>query len=326
MHHNGRMPIQDPHATPADIGEFGLIEALTARFPTTDAVALGPGDDAAVVTTAQPRVVVSTDVLVDGRHFRRTWSTAHHIGRKAAAQNLSDINAMGGRATALTIGLALPSDLKVAWLLELADGIAEECALVGATVVGGDITASEELVIAVTALGDVAGEPVLRSGAQPGDRLAVAGSLGAASVGMLLLSRGFRSPRALVNAHRCPEPPYVEGPRARELGATAMIDVSDGLVQDVGHLARRSGVDIDIDTAALSVPQEVTDVASAMGFDPLDHVLSGGDDYALAATFPADVELPEQWRTIGQVTAPTSGGGVTVDGSPYGGRPGHTHF
>ena len=129
------------NATLADLGEFGLVGALAERFPQGDHVLLGPGDDAAVVAVPDGRVVVSTDLHVDTRHFRRDWATATEIGHRVAAANLSDLNAMGGRATALTVGLAAPADLPVAWALELADGIAAECALVGASVVGGDLTA-----------------------------------------------------------------------------------------------------------------------------------------------------------------------------------------
>jgi thiamine-monophosphate kinase len=113
------------NATLADLGEFGLIAALGERLAQGEGVLLGPGDDAAVVAVPDGRVVVSTDLVVDGRHFRRDWASAHDIGRRVAAQNLSDINAMGGRATALTVGLAAPADLPAVWALELADGIAE---------------------------------------------------------------------------------------------------------------------------------------------------------------------------------------------------------
>ena len=144
---------------------------------------------------------------------------------------------MGGRASALTVGLAAPADLPAQWALDLARGIAEECALVGACVVGGDVTAADQVMLAVTALGSVAGEPVRRSGARPGDVVALAGRQGWAAAGLAVLARGFRSPRALVEAYQRPEPPYAAGPAAAPAGATAMIDVSDGLLADVGHIA-----------------------------------------------------------------------------------------
>src|SRR5512144_882520 len=132
------------NATLSDMGEFGLIGALAERFPQGDDVLIGPGDDAALVAFPGGRVLVSTDLMVDGRHFRRDWASAVDVGHRAAAQNLSDINAMGGRATSLTIGLAAPADLPVAWALDFARGFAEECALVGASVVGGDVTRSDQ--------------------------------------------------------------------------------------------------------------------------------------------------------------------------------------
>jgi thiamine-monophosphate kinase len=315
-----------PHPTErtlADLGEFGLVEALAGRLPQGEHVVLGPGDDAAVVSVPDGRVVVSTDLLVEGRHFRRDWASASDIGHKAAAQNLSDINAMGGRATALTVGLAAPPELQVDWALELADGIAEEAALVGACVVGGDLTRAEEVMIAVTVLGTVDGEPVRRSGARPGDVLALAGRQGWAAAGLAVLGRGFRSPRVLVEAHRRPEPPYEAGPQAREAGATAMIDVSDGLLADVGHLAAGSGVALDLRSDAFAVAEPLRAVGAALGADPLRFILAGGDDHALAATFPAGTPLPEGWVAIGEVT---DGSGVTVDGAPYDGPTGHTHF
>src|SRR6478735_74171 len=158
-----------PDATLADVGEFGLIAALTELFPQGEQVLIGPGDDAAVLRVKTGHVVVSTDLMVEGRHFRREWASAEDVGHRAAAQNLSDVNAMGGRATSLTIGLAAPADLPVQWALDFARGFADECALVGASVVGGDLTSADEVVIAVTVLGGVASAPVLRSGAEPGD-------------------------------------------------------------------------------------------------------------------------------------------------------------
>lgn len=311
------------NATLSDFGEFGLIEALAARFPQGEDVLLGPGDDAALVSFPGGRVVVSTDLLVDGRHFRRDWASALEIGHRAAAQNLSDINAMGGRATALTVGLAAPPDLPAAWALELADGIAEEAGLVGASVVGGDVTRADEVMIAITALGVVDGEPVRRSGARPGDVVAIAGRQGWAAAGLAVLARGFRSPRVLVEAHRRPEPPYTQGAVAAQAGATAMIDVSDGLLADVGHIAESSGVAVDVDAGAFEVAEPLRAVGAALGADPMRFILTGGDDHALVATFPSDVPLPERWTRIGRVG---EGSGVTVDGETYEGPAGHVHF
>lgn len=308
--------------TVGDIGEFALIERVRRANAPDGPVLLGSGDDAAHVSTKDGTFVISTDLLIENRHFRRDWSTATDIGRKAAACNLSDINAMGGRATALTVGFGAPADLPVAWVEELVAGFASECELVGAQVVGGDVTSSETIVIAVTAVGDAV-RPVRRSGALPGDQVAFAGVLGLGGAGYAALSRGFRSPRAAVDAHRVPHPPYDAGPAAADAGATAMIDVSDGLLSDAGHIATASGVRIDIESATLPVPEAVATVAEALGGDPLRFVLTGGDDYALVATFSQATALPGGWTRIGSVV---DGSGVTVDGTPLDGEPGHQHW
>jgi thiamine-monophosphate kinase len=349
--------------TVAEAGEFGLVDRVIARLrmaagpavpaehdpaehdsperepagPETAArepaepgllrpslVELGPGDDAAVLRTPDGRVVATTDLLVDGRHFRRDWSTGYDVGRKAAAQNLADVAAMGARPTGLLLGVACPGDLAVSWVEELADGVRDESATVGAAVLGGDVVGSDVLTVAVSAFGDLAGRsPVTRSGAKPGDVVAYTGRLGWAAAGLAVLGRGFRSPVSVVNAHRRPEPPYAEGPRAAELGATALVDVSDGLVADLGHVALASEVGIELDTGRLEVPDKLRDVGSALGVDPLDWVLAGGDDHALAATFPGGVSLPPQWRLIGRVAR---GRGVLVDGAPYQPPAGWDHF
>src|SRR3954452_479697 len=244
-----------PEATLADVGEFGLIAELTPLFSQGEQVLVGPGDDAAVLRIRQGHVVVSTDLLIEGRHFRTDWVEATDVGHRAAAQNLSDINAMGGRAHSLTVGLGAPSDLPARWALDFAAGLAAECDLVGASVVGGDLTRSDQVVICVTVIGACTQSPVLRSGAQPGDVLALTGRQGWSAGGLGLLSGGFRSPRVLVEAYRRPQPPYDAGPAAAEAGATSMIDVADGLVADAGHLATGSGVAIGIRTGALEVPE-----------------------------------------------------------------------
>ncbi|GAW48653.1 MULTISPECIES: thiamine-phosphate kinase [unclassified Nocardioides] len=312
-----------PDATLADAGEFGLISALLDLFPQGEDVLIGPGDDAAVLRIKTGHVVVSTDLMVEGRHFRRDWSSASDVGHRAAAQNISDVNAMGGRATSLTIGLAAPPDLPVVWALDFARGFAEECALVGASVVGGDLTRADEIVIAVTVLGVCTQQPVVRSGARPGDVLAICGRQGWAAGGLAVLGRGFRSPRVLVEAYRRPEPPYAAGPVAAAAGATAMIDVSDGLVADAGHLAEDSAVAIDIHPSAFDVPEPLHAVGAALNADPLQFMLGGGDDHALLATFPDTASVPEGWSVVGEVT---EGEGVTVDGAEYDGPAGWTHF
>jgi thiamine-monophosphate kinase len=311
--------------TVARTGEFGLIARVTARLDAGPTCLLGPGDDAAVVSAPDGRVVASTDVLVEGRHFRRDWSSARDIGHRAAAANLADIAAMGAVPTALLVALCAPTDLSVSWAEELTDGLAAEAGLVGASVVGGDVSASPTLTIAVTALGDLGGDPpVLRSGAEPGDVVAVHGRLGYAAAGYTVLSRGFRTPKLLVEAFRRPQVPYAAGPGAARLGATAMIDVSDGLLADLGHIATASGVAIDVTKDAFPVPDPMRNAAVALGVDPDHWILAGGDDHALAATFPSTIDLPAGWLVVGRVL---EGYGVTVDGKPYNrGITGWDHF
>jgi thiamine-monophosphate kinase len=293
--------------TARDLGEFGLIEAVVARLPLSDAVLLGPGDDAAVVAAPDGRVVATVDVLVEDVHFRRDWSSAADVGHKAAAANLADVAAMGGTATALLVGLAAPADLPVEWALALADGLRDEAALVGAVVVGGDTVTAPKVVVSVTALGALDGPPVTRAGARVGDLVVLAGRPGLSAAGLRLLVDGETS-GTLVDAHRRPTPPYRMGPALAAAGATAMCDVSDGLVRDLGHIATASGVGIELDGALLADP----DVS-------LEDVLTGGEDHALVATIAADP--PEGCRVIGRVVA---GSGVRVDGHEVAG--GWEHF
>jgi len=310
--------------TVTQTGEFGLIARITARLGTNVSVPLGPGDDAAVVAAPDQRVVVTTDSLVAGRHFRLDWVSAVDVGHRAAAANLADVAAMGATPTALLVALCAPPDLEVSWVDGLTDGLVAEAARVGATVVGGDIAGSPTLTIAVTALGDLAGAaPVTRAGACSGDLVAMAGRIGYAAAGLTVLSRGFRSPKLLVDAYRRPQVPYRAGPAAAALGATAMIDVSDGLLADLSHVAGASGVAIDVRREAFPVPDQLRNAAEALGVDPYDWILTGGDDHPLVATFPRGVPLADDWRTIGEVY---EGSGVTVDGKAYHGPAGWDHF
>ncbi|WP_019634807.1 thiamine-phosphate kinase [Actinomadura atramentaria] len=289
------------------LGEFALIRRLTRRLPPGPAVPLGPGDDAAVVAAPDGRVVATTDLLVEGRHFRRDWSGPADIGRKAAAQNLADVVAMGAAPTALLVGLALPPETPVAWVEELYDGLAAECAAAGASVAGGDVVRAPAVTLAITALGDLRGAPPLtRAGARPGDLVAVRGELGRSAAGLELLRRGATGPAALLDAHRRPRPPYAAGAEARAAGATSLVDVSDGLAADLGHIAAASGVRVELDAAALPVPPD-------LGPDGLRHVLTGGEDHGFAATFPPG-RAPASWTVVGRVAAGEPG--VLVDGRP----------
>ena len=288
-----------------------------------------------MVPAPDGRVVATTDMLLEGRHFRRDWSSAADIGHKAAARNFADVAAMGAVPTALLVAFAGPGDLPVGWVLELATGIGAECSAVGAKVAGGDTSRAESVLLSITALGDLRGlQPVTRSGARPGDVVAVAGRLGFAAAGLALLGAGADcqdSPvlGGLVDAHRRPRPPYAAGPQAARLGATSMIDVSDGLIADLGHVAEASEVRIELVTGCLmtepvTLPDALGEAASALGLaDWAQWVLTGGDDHALAATFPPSSGLPGGWTEIGKVA---SGHGVLIDGKMWTGAAGWDHF
>ena len=321
---NQAPPVAAEPPTVADLGEFGLISRVTEGRVQPGSTLLGPGDDAAMVAAPDGRVLASTDVLVEGVHFRLDWSTPEQIGRKAAAVNMADIAAMGAAPTALLVGLGCPPGTSAALAEELAAGLWAEAKAAGAGVVGGDVVSAPQVVLAVTVLGDLRGrEPVTRSGARPGDVLAVAGRLGWAAAGLAVLRRGFRSPVEVVGAHRVPAPPYAAGPAAAAAGATAMIDISDGLLADLGHVAEASGVALDVRSEAVPLAPRLAEVATALGADALRWLLTGGEDHALAAAFPPDAALPEGWLVIGSVA---EGSGVTVDGRTYDGTAGWDHF
>jgi thiamine-monophosphate kinase len=339
--------------TMAALGEFGLIAALSGWLPPDSRTLVGIGDDAAVLAAPDGRVVASTDFLLEGRHFRREWSSGTDVGRKAAARSLIDVAAMGAVPTGLLVALAAPPDLPVTWARDLTEGLAAECARAGATVVGGDTARAESVLLVTTVLGDLAGRaPVLRSGAAPGDLVAVTGPLGHAAAGLTLLQAGLAvspggttplalppavagpDPGPLVAAQLRPQPPYDAGPQAADLGATAMIDISDGLLADLGHIASASGVLIDLSSDRLSPGEDLQAAARSFfgrtgrGATPeyaqaLTWVLSGGEDHALAATFPPGTALPPRWTVIGRVH---EGRGVLVDGREWAGSAGWDHF
>ena len=308
-----------------DLSEGAVLRGILARLAPSAAL-VGPGDDAAVLAAPDGRVVATTDTLVHGPDFRLAWSSAFDLGWKAAAVNLADVAAMGARPTALLVALAMPDATPMSFVEALADGLRSACDELapGCAVEGGDLTVSDTLTIAVTALGSLDGRaPVLRSGARPGDVVAVAGVLGAAGRGLELLFARFRdaagTPVAVdvdaltpaesddLAAQLRPAPPLRLGPIAAAAGATAMMDVSDGLVLDASRLAAASDVCLDLDATTLG--------------DDLPSALSGGEDHALLATFAAGAALPAGFRVIGRVLAPGEHP-VLVDGRPYSGRGG----
>lgn len=300
-----------------DLSESDILRRILANTPVAATATVGPGDDAAVLAL-RGDLVATTDTLVHGPDFRLAWSNGFDLGYKAAAVNLADVAAMGARATALLVALAIPSTLPVRLVEDMARGLAAACAALapGCAVVGGDLTVSTTLTIAVTALGDLEGRPpVLRSGARAGDIVALAGGQGIAARGLSTLFRRFTDAEGVptpldltvltpqeqteVNAQLRPQPPVAMGVAAALAGATAMMDVSDGLVLDARRMARASGVTIELDSRVFENP------ASS---------LEGGEDHPLLATFAGRV--PDGFRAIGRVTA-AGDEAVLVDGARY---------
>ncbi|HWK77505.1 thiamine-phosphate kinase [Microbacterium sp.] len=301
-----------------DVSEGTVLRAILARTAPASHAILGPGDDAAVLATPSGSVVATTDTLVHGPDFRLAWSSGYDLGWKSAAVNLADIAAMGARPTGLLVALAVPRDMRLSFVEQLADGFRAACEALapGCSVIGGDLTVSDVLTIAVTALGDLEGRSaVTRAGARAGDVVAVAGELGLAAHGLAVLFGRFRDgdtpipvdatrladgERAAVDAQLRPSPPIGLGGVAAMAGATAMMDISDGLALDAGRMASASAVTIDLSRATL-------------GSDP-QRALTGGEDHALLATFPPDV-LPPGFRVIGVVRERTEAG-LLCDGQP----------
>jgi thiamine-monophosphate kinase len=301
--------------TLGEVGESATLARLFPRLPAAASALLGPGDDAAVVAAPDGRFVVTTDMMVHGPDFRLAWSTPQDLGWKAAASNLADVAAMGAVPSALVVAIAAPADSPVALLEGIADGFRDACAELapGCGIVGGDLSVSPTLTIAVTAFGDLQGrDAVLRSGAQVGDVVAVSGPLGDSARALQLLFQyavdslgepsaalayGLRDQTA---AQLAPRPPIADGVAAALAGATAMLDLSDGLALDAARLARASGVGIDFKSVLLGASPELA--------------LDGGEDHSLLATFPASAAFPGGFRPVGVVV---EGAGIAVDGEPY---------
>lgn len=307
-----------------EVGEFAVIDRLVAGRSRPAGVTVGPGDDAAVVAAPDGRVVVSTDMLVEGRHFRLDWSSPHDVGRRAIAQNAADIESMGAAVTGFVVAFGAPGDTSADRVAELTDGMWAEAAAVGAGIVGGDLVASPQWVISITVLGDLQGrEPVLRSGARAGSVIAVAGELGRSAAGLALCRNGIDDFVDLRQRYRVPQPPYGQGRTAADAGAQAMTDVSDGLLADLGHIAVASGVVLDLRAAALREDVDaVAAAARAVGVDPWSLVLGGGEDHALVACFPD--HPPHGWRVIG--AARPGEPQVLLDGHAWSGSAGWQSF
>lgn len=301
--------------TVAELGEIESLKRTVSRLNASEHAIVGSGDDSAVVGAPDGRFVVTTDTMIEGHDFRLDWSTGFDLGWKAVATNVSDVAAMGARPTALVVAIAVPGSTPITFLEDFADGLKAACETLapGCGVVGGDLASSEQVFISVTAHGDLEGrEPILRSGAKPGDVLAVAGTLGRAAAGLSLLLSGdadaIRAYDALVDVQRRPEPPIAAGVG---LNATSMLDLSDGLAKDAGRIARASGVRVVIDSKELQgFEAMLDDAAMRLGVSSRDWVLGGGEDHSLLATFAPDEPLPRAFKPIGRIV---KGEGVYLD-------------
>ncbi len=312
------------------MGEFELLARIRARLPESGPrLLLSSGDDAAV-TVPGGATATSVDALIDGVHFRRGSSGLEQIGGKALAVALSDLAAMGAEPGEAYVVLGIPADLDEDGCLELLNGIEGVAAATGTSLAGGDVTRAPALTLAVTVVGhaESADDFVTRSGARPGDALVVTGELGGAAAGLLLLERetkldvpvergpyGHRSTgtsAALVARQLEPQPRLLAGRALAEAGATAMIDLSDGLGGDAGHLASASGVGLRIEAEALPLAAGLAEVARDAGRDPLELATSGGEDYELLATLPAD-RLTEAVAAVEQHGALTRIGEVVAN-------------
>lgn len=311
------------------MGEFDLLARIRARLPRSNSrVRLGSGDDAAV-TIPGGATATSVDAVIDGVHFDRRWATPTQIGAKALAAALSDLAAMGAEAGEAYVVLGIPTDFGEDESLELLDGMIGVAEKTGTTLAGGDVTRAPALTVAVTVVGHAANadEFITRAGARPGDVLAVTGQLGGAAAGLLLLEQstasevdhtGVGSSRdAALHRQLEPQPRLIAGRALAVAGATAMIDLSDGLGGDAGHLALASGVGLRIEAAALPLAEGLDDVAAAAGRDPLALACSGGEDYELLAALPED-RLPnaesalERLGGLTRIGAVVAGEGVEI--------------
>ena len=308
-------------------------------------VVAGPGDDAALIELGSGDGVLTTDALVEGVHFDRSLTSPRDLGTKAVVANVSDVAAMGGSPRYAVVSLAFPRDVEPPWIMELFGGMRAACDEYALSLVGGDLSASAEVMVSVTVVGEVArGKAVFRSGASAGERVVVTGALGAAAGGLRLARAGvpasvLGSPwaRELLDAQFRPVARVGEGQTLAQVGATAMMDVSDGLALDLSRLCRESGVGARVELASVPVAPALRELASVTDADPLELALSGGEDYELLATLDhavvnrAGSRLEERFGValtdVGEITAEPGLVAVAQDGTERALEPkGWDHF
>ena len=298
--------------------ESELISALTSVFKASDSkILIGIGDDGAVIAPSPMKSVLAADMAVEGVHFNREWSSLKEIGAKITAANLADIFAMGGDPKYLLVSAGLTPDFGISEITELAKGIAEEAALVGASVVGGDISRAEQLVISISVFGEVE-KPVTRSGAKPGDSVIISGLPGKSAAGLVQLKSGITE-STFVAAHKKPVVNYQLAKMFQ--GVNAMCDVSDGLLSELNHIASASGVGIELDSKLIAEIPGFKELEAATDGDIWELVLSGGEDHVFVATTSADI--PEEAHVIGKVVSES---GVRVSGISKLPTTGFRHF
>jgi thiamine-monophosphate kinase len=294
--------------------EFAKIDWLKARFELGEApegIVVGIGDDAAVFDFGNRPTIVTVDTQVEGAHFRRDLISCRDIGRRAMIAAVSDVWAMGAMPSASVLALTLPADLTDQDFRELIEGLAGAARATGARVIGGNLSQGRSLSVTTTAFGLPIGEPVRRDGASPGDRIYVTGTLGAAALGFAILDAGREdldgSGRFIERWRR----PPINGPAAKTIAqvATAAIDVSDGCLQDLGHVCEASRVGATLRADALPTVAEHTSTCEALGLDPLEVALAGGEDYELLFTAPPSSDAEAVGTHIGEIV---EGEGVDV--------------
>lgn len=311
------------------MNEFDLIDTFVRAFPRPPSPA-GPGDDAAVLPPSRRATVVTTDAVVEGVHFTRPAFSLDDVGHKALAVNLSDVAAMGARPTWMTVALGLPDAVGARELRALARGMARLARRHGVSLVGGNVTRASELSVTVTVAGELSGPALLRSGGRAGDALYVSGPLGDAAAGLEVLAAGRAAERpfaSLVRAQRRPAPHLAFAALARRF-ASAGLDVSDGLAQDLGHLCRASGVGAEL--VAAQLPRSRTLEAWA-GPRWVDLALRGGEDYVLLIAVPAarvgafEAAVARACLAAYRIGHLVRGGGLRLDGRVISGRLGYQH-